>query len=89
MSQTSLASLDLSRNLVSKIRVGAFNGLESLVSLNMRENRIERLSSAVFTGKLIQLNTQLSTNMNEMNHKKLNFNVIFTPAHLLKIYSLF
>ena len=51
MSQTSLASLDLSRNLVSKIRVGAFNGLESLVSLNMRENRIERLSSAVFTGR--------------------------------------
>ena len=66
MSQTSLASLDLSRNLVSKIRVGAFNGLESLVSLNMRENRIERLSSAVFTGKLIQP----STNQNEMNHKK-------------------
>ena len=50
MSQSVLASLDLSSNLVSKIRVGAFNGLESLVSLNMRENRIERLGEAVFTG---------------------------------------
>ena len=51
MSQSLLTSLDLSSNLVSKIRVGAFNGLESLVSLSMRSNRIERLGEAVFTGK--------------------------------------
>ena len=51
MSQSLLTNLDLSSNLVSKIRVGAFNGLESLVSLSMRSNRIERLGEAVFTGK--------------------------------------
>ena len=51
MSQSLLSSLELSSNLVSKIRVGAFNGLESLVSLSMRSNRIERLGEAVFTGK--------------------------------------
>ena len=51
MSQSLMTSLDLSSNLVSKIRVGAFNGLESLVSLSMRSNRIERLGEAVFTGK--------------------------------------
>ena len=51
MSQTNLRSLDLSSNLLSKIRVGAFNGLESLDSLSMRSNRIERLNSAVFTGR--------------------------------------
>ena len=52
MSQSVLTSLDLSSNLVSKIRVGAFNGLESLLSLSMRSNRIERLGTAVFTGEL-------------------------------------
>ena len=52
MSQSVLTSLDLSYNLVSKIRVGAFNGLESLLSLSMRSNRIERLGTAVFTGEL-------------------------------------
>ena len=52
MSQTNLHELDLSSNLVSKIRVGAFNGLESLFHLNLKDNRIERLGSAVFTGGL-------------------------------------
>ena len=49
-SQTGLRDLELSDNLLSKIRVGAFNGLESVVSLNMRNNRIERLNTEVFTG---------------------------------------
>ena len=50
MNQNKVIDLDISSNLVSKIRAGAFNGLESLNTLNMKDNKIEKLGSAVFTG---------------------------------------
>ena len=50
INQNKVTDLDISSNLLSKIRVGAFNGLESLHTLNMKDNNIEKLGSAVFTG---------------------------------------
>ena len=50
MNQNKVIDLDISSNWVSKIRAGAFNGLESLHTLNMKDNKIEKLGSAVFTG---------------------------------------
>ena len=50
INQNKVTDLDISSNLLSKIRVGAFNGLESLHTLNMKDNKIEKLGSAVFTG---------------------------------------
>ena len=50
MNQNKVIDLDISSNLVSKIRAGAFNGLESLHTLNIKDNKIEKLGAAVFTG---------------------------------------
>ena len=53
MNQNKVTDLDISSNLVSKIRAGAFNGLESLHTFNMKENKIKKLGTSVFTGALI------------------------------------
>ena len=50
MNQNKVIDLDISSNLVSKIREGAFNGLESLHTLNMKNNKIKKLGTSVFTG---------------------------------------
>ena len=50
MNQNKVIDLDISSNLVSKIRVGAFDGLESLRTLNVKDNKIEKLGPGVFTG---------------------------------------
>ena len=52
MNQNKVTDLDISSNFVSKIRKGAFNGLESLQTLNIKNNKIKKLGSAVFTGIL-------------------------------------
>ena len=52
MNQNKVPDLDISINFVSKIRKGAFNGLESLQPLNIKNNKIKKLGSAVFTGIL-------------------------------------
>ena len=42
MNQNKVTDLDISSNLVSKIRKGAFNALESLKTLNIKNNKIKK-----------------------------------------------
>ncbi len=66
---SSLADLDLSRNMISIVEENSFAGLTSLVRLNLSFNRIEVFTAAHLTGL-----TKLKTlNLSRTNLKNFNF----------------
>jgi len=91
MNQNKVIDLDISSNLVSKIRAGAFNGLESLHTLNMKDNKIEKLGAAVFTGLVKLQKLDLSYNLiseidNEAFKYLQNLQVLILRKNSLSIF---
>ncbi|XP_058062938.1 leucine-rich repeat-containing G-protein coupled receptor 4-like [Anopheles bellator] len=77
----SLASLDLSHNLVTELPIGIFAELQSLNFVNLRHNLIWHVEFGTFSMRKYDLIDEIDLSYNEI--KEMNF-LVFVPLKYLK-----